>query len=324
MTLKKNKNMSNAATIINEIDTFLDKFSLKKNTLTKADLIHFIEEKWNEADDEKYTIYQAYIISGRMINEYIWAKDFENMMRWLEINDQHSASGRNEPYIRNYYKGQCCLECGNEERALEYFYLCYNENPDYIFTRAPFCYEFFNKHLENPRELINQDDDLEDEEDFFDSIELEEWQSFFGEEEAYMQCEILFDDDEEEEITQEHENGIEYLENNQKEVLESILTELLKIYPEQQKIYGYSEEDKADFMPDIKEINEFANLISPITVYLTSVFRDNIPYIGFLFNCSWDSEHGLGVMTHKNRVVQIGGADTAFLTWIAEEDNDQF
>lgn len=311
--------MSNAAAIINEIDTFLDKFSLKKNKLTKEDLIHFIEEKWHEADDEKYNIYQAYIIAGRMTNEYIWAKDFQNMMRWLEISDRHTASGRNETYIRNYYKGQCCLECGNEEKALEYFYLCYNENPDYIFTRAPFCYEFFNKHLENPRELQTQkEDDYDD--DFLDSVELKEWQSFFNEEDAFISCEIL-SEDEDEEITHEHENGIEYLQNNQTKVLESILKELLKIYPEQQKIYGYSEEDKPDFMPDIKEIKGFADLISPLTIYITSVFKDGIPYIGFLFSCSWDSEHGLGFMTHKDRIVETGGADTAFLTWIAENDN---
>lgn len=43
-------------------------------------------------------------------------------------------------------------------------------------------------------------------------------------------------------------------------------------------------------------------------------------YVGFSFWCTWDDEHGLGVMTHKNRVVKIGGVDTALLNWIAESD----
>ncbi|KFF03578.1 hypothetical protein IW19_21550 [Flavobacterium reichenbachii] len=94
----------------------------------------------------------------------------------------------------------------------------------------------------------------------------------------------------------------------------------MKVYPEWKKRYDYSEKDKPDFMPDVTETKDFANLISPTTVYITSVFKDDLPYIGFLFSCSWDSEHGLGVMTHKDRIVEIGGADTAFLTWIAEED----
>lgn len=76
-------------------------------------------------------------------------------------------------------------------------------------------------------------------------------------------------------------------------------------------------------MPDVTTIKGFANLISPTAIYVTSVFKDDLPYIGFLFSCSWDSEHGLGVMTHKNRIVEIGGADTAFLTWIAEKDNNK-
>jgi hypothetical protein len=28
-------------------------------------------------------------------------------------------------------------------------------------------------------------------------------------------------------------------------------------------------------------------------------------------------------MTHRDRVVQVGGADTSFLTWIAEEDAER-
>lgn len=145
--------MSNAVSIINEIDIFLDKFSLKTNKLTNTDLIKFIEEKWKEADNEKYNIHQSSIIVGRMTNEYIRSKDFENMMRWLYEDDLVLTLEENPAYITNYYKGQCCLECGNEEKALEFLNLSYSEDPDYLFTRAPFCYEFFNNHLESPRQL---------------------------------------------------------------------------------------------------------------------------------------------------------------------------
>lgn len=43
-------------------------------------------------------------------------------------------------------------------------------------------------------------------------------------------------------------------------------------------------------------------------------------YVGYEFRCTWDEEHGMGVMTHKNRVVAIGGADVSILEWIAESD----
>jgi hypothetical protein len=44
------------------------------------------------------------------------------------------------------------------------------------------------------------------------------------------------------------------------------------------------------------------------------------PYVGFEFGCTWDDEHGLGVLMHGERVVDVGGAETAFLLWIAERD----
>ncbi|MCV9926026.1 hypothetical protein OIU83_00035 [Flavobacterium sp. LS1R49] len=309
--------MSNAPEIIAEIDNFLDKYSLKKNKLTTQDLISYIEEKWHQADDEKYKIHQGSIFIGRMINEYIELQDYNNMQRWLDMMDLHSLSQKHPGYINNYYSGECCLECGNEEKALEYFHLSYNENPDYIFTCAPFCIEFFNKHLENTRELPEK----QEEESYYNIIELKDWQLFFNEENASIEYVILDgDSDEIEEHSIEHNNGIEYLQNNQTTILESILTKLLSKYPELQEIYDYPEEEKQDFMPDVTQIKDFSDLLSPSTIYITSVFKDGIPYIGYMFSCSWDSEHGLGVMTHKNRIIEIGGADTAFSTWSAEED----
>jgi len=34
-------------------------------------------------------------------------------------------------------------------------------------------------------------------------------------------------------------------------------------------------------------------------------------YIGFGFDCSWEEEHGVGVLLHADRVVSIGGEDTS-------------
>lgn len=122
------------------------------------------------------------------------------------------------------------------------------------------------------------------------------------------------------EPTLEQQNGLDYLRENQKAVLENILNELLRQYPGLQENYSYSEEDKIDFMPDVKDIQGFADLLSPTCFYVTSIVKEGYPYIGFGFSCSWDSEHGLGVMTHKDRIIEIGGTDTAFNSWAAEED----
>ena len=311
--------MSNAQNVINEIDTFLDKSMLKKSKITNQELINFIEQKWQEADDEKYNIHQGSIFIGRMINEYINLNDFENMMRWIIEMDAHSLSKKHPAYINNYYNGECCLECGNEEKALEYFNLCYAENKEYIFSRAPFCYEFFNKHLENPKELTSTKDI--DEEDLDIIFELEYWHKFFKEEDKKLYYNLLDEDGEtvgKPSIAQQ--NGLAYLQENQEIILGNLLSELLRRYPDLQKTYNYSKKDKQDFMPDLKGIQGFADLLSPINFYVTAVIKEGYPYIGFGFSCSWDSEHGLGVMTHKDSIVEIAGADMAFDTWTAEKD----
>ncbi len=64
-----------AQKIVDEIGVFLDRSLLKKSKITKVEIIHFIEAKWAEADDEKYRIYASYIYAARMANGYKWAGD---------------------------------------------------------------------------------------------------------------------------------------------------------------------------------------------------------------------------------------------------------
>lgn len=310
--------MSNAEQILEEISDFFDKSKLKKYKITTEEFIAFIEQKWQEADDEKYTIHYAYIVCGRMTNEYIKAKDFDNMMRWIEESDKHTSSKKNPAYILNYYNGECCLSCGNEEKALEYLNLSYAENPDYIFQRAPFVIKFFNQHLENPRDLKSTDGI--DEPQLIFELQLDYWANFFNDN---KKLEYTYYDKEGEEIaepTKNQENGIRYLKENQEEILKNMLSELLKQYPDLQKKYNYEEAYKKDFMPDVSHINGFAELISPTISYVFPITKDDYPYIGFSFSCSWDGEHDLGFIVHKNRVVEIGDATLAFDIYTAEDD----
>ncbi|MCO1337131.1 hypothetical protein MO867_22665, partial [Microbulbifer sp. OS29] len=74
-------------------------------------------------------------------------------------------------------------------------------------------------------------------------------------------------------------------------------------------------------MPKVGSCQDFKKLIGLDTVFIHQINRgDGIPYIGFLFGCKWEPEHGLGILMHGNRVVEIGFADTAFTLWVAEDD----
>jgi hypothetical protein len=48
----------------------------------------------------------------------------------------------------------------------------------------------------------------------------------------------------------------------------------------------------------------------------------DLPYIGYELGCTWEEEHGLGVMMHGTRLVAIGHADTALHLWVAQQDAD--
>lgn len=123
-------------------------------------------------------------------------------------------------------------------------------------------------------------------------------------------------------ITKEHINAYKYLMQHQATIKNSILQVLLKEYKNLQEQYGYEPEDAASIMPDVDNISQFKNLVGLSAVHLLNVSNDNTAYVGYEFGCSWEDEHGLGVMTHRDRVIEIGGADTSFLTWIAERDLD--
>jgi len=107
---------------------------------------------------------------------------------------------------------------------------------------------------------------------------------------------------------------------NERAVADSVLRAILAAYPGLRDAYDYDEEEVAELMPDIERAEQLRGLIGLSHVHVLNVAKDGIAYIGFEFGCTWDDEHGLGVMTHRGRVVEVGGADTSFLEWIAGQD----
>ena len=164
------------------------------------------------------------------------------------------------------------------------------------------------------------------------TIELASWKDFqrrFGRyatykrNEYYKRITLSIGDDEVVEnptITQEHVAAYEYVLKHQEKIKDNILNALFTEYQNLQEQYGYDEEESKELMPKIDSPASFVSLIELSSVCILNISKDGVAYVGFSFWCTWDDEHGLGVMTHKDRVVEIGGADTAFVTWMAERD----
>ncbi|MDO5106147.1 hypothetical protein [Capnocytophaga sp.] len=311
--------MTETEKILEQIDFEMSKMLGKsKNKMTNAEFRAFVSEKWEQMDESKYQIHDAYILIGRMMNEAIWAKDPADLLKWVKKSKKHQSGQKNPLNVRyNYYKNKF-LECGAFAEGLAFF--------KSEATAESAEYEaFFQNILDNP-ELMQQyleaeDDDL----DMFDfkSVELPQWQVFFDEEDTEIGYEVLRKDGETtDRETQKHKNGLAYLKENQMPMLNAILGELLKQYPSIQDTYKdfYSKEQKAEFLPDISDIQGFATLLSPTSIFVFSEYQDDIPYLGISFHCMWDSEHGLGVLICKDRVVAIGSAEMAFDTFAVKKD----
>lgn len=102
--------------------------------------------------------------------------------------------------------------------------------------------------------------------------------------------------------------ALEFQVKNGGEVARSVLIALLPYYREFKQSCGLDDE----LMPPISSPDEFRKMIGLSQVHVHPYFRDGLGYIGLEFGCDWDEEHGLGIMMHGSRVVDIGSADTSF------------
>lgn len=115
-----------------------------------------------------------------------------------------------------------------------------------------------------------------------------------------------------------------WVQDNHEQQKPLLLNALLEAYPDFRRQYfeDYDIEENEDDLPTITSIDGLKKVIALEEINVHQISNDGVPYVGYQFSCSWDEEHGLGILMHNKRVVEIGGADTAFTLWIAERDRD--
>jgi hypothetical protein len=128
------------------------------------------------------------------------------------------------------------------------------------------------------------------------------------------------DHDDDSPPTEQDRASVQWLLDHEAEVASAVLEGLLAEYPRLQELYGYEAEERETYMPDVSSKEDFHHLIGLHEVHVLQLLKDGIPYIGFEFGCTWDGEHGLGVLMHGTRIIEVGDANTSFTLWSAEED----
>ncbi len=116
--------------------------------------------------------------------------------------------------------------------------------------------------------------------------------------------------------TDEQVAAFAYLIQDEKSVTDSVLTAIFEGYPQFREetldAYDFSEAS-LDLLPEITRPEQLRPLVGLSIVHILVDAKDSRSYIGFEFGCVWEGEHGLGVMTHGDRALQIGSAEDSFI-----------
>jgi hypothetical protein len=118
------------------------------------------------------------------------------------------------------------------------------------------------------------------------------------------------------EITAEHTAAYRHAVEHASTVQHFILRAIEQEYP---KIKARVADVDTE-MPTTIDASALRDLVEITAIHIHQAHAAGVGYVGYQFAAAWDSEHALGVMMHLDRVVALGGADTAILSWIAERD----
>jgi hypothetical protein len=140
-----------------------------------------------------------------------------------------------------------------------------------------------------------------------------------------IRLEVLTPEGERVDPLAEQWRAYQYIVENGESVRDAVLRAVMKQYARfaaNVELYpGKPDWLESQSLP--KKIAKPAELQSRIqltTLFIHHVSRSGISYVGFGFECVWDVEHGLGVMTHRRRIVGTGDEEVAFSSYLCDEE----
>jgi hypothetical protein len=116
--------------------------------------------------------------------------------------------------------------------------------------------------------------------------------------------------------TKEQELAFHFLRDNGELLRDKVTKAIFDEYPKLRDTFAdLLGEDLETTMPALRDPSDLKRLIGLSTVHISSEAKDGIAYVGFELGCDWEKEHGLGVITHKDRIIEVGDSETAFDAW---------
>ena len=87
----------------------------------------------------------------------------------------------------------------------------------------------------------------------------------------------------------------------------------LEYYQRMRPQYAKSGPEWIANMPKIDSPNEFRSRIELSSIALAWPYDGEPVRVGLSFGCSWDREHGFGVVLEHAKIIDVGMADCAIL-----------
>ena len=105
---------------------------------------------------------------------------------------------------------------------------------------------------------------------------------------------------------------VQFLEN-QELVCTTVVKAIFDYYRREREMWctGHAASDEI-LVPEVQSPDDLKRLIRLRKLRVLDLSKDGCSLIGFTFHCCWDIEHGLGVLVHGTRVVDVGEND---ITW---------
>ncbi len=105
---------------------------------------------------------------------------------------------------------------------------------------------------------------------------------------------------------------VQFLEN-QELICTTVVNAIFDNYRRQREMWCTGHEVSDNLMvPEVQSPDDLKRLMRLHELRILDLSKDGSSLIGFCFACSWDNEHGLGVLVHGTRVVEVGEND---ITW---------
>jgi|SRR5579871_1220871 len=114
---------------------------------------------------------------------------------------------------------------------------------------------------------------------------------------------------------------VEWVINNQDAIHHSMLEKLFEEYPSmrEQALDWFDEDEAKKVLPKIRFPNQLKDIVGISSINVHKIEQDGKPFIGIELGCTWEIEHGVGILLHGEKALEIGGADTAILLWRAKK-----